>query len=77
MNSREFIDQVEACVFQNWRNSLLWRETEQAMELIAQHLQECEECRELFDAMEYPEKTLLDMENRHSFKDLSDWTCEK
>ena len=77
MNSREFIDQVEAEVFRNWRNSDLWRETEQAMELIAQHLQECEECRDRFDAMEYPETTLIDMENRYSFKNLDDWICEK
>jgi len=47
------------------------------MEKIAQHLQECKACREEFDAMDYPENTLLDMENRYSFLNISDWICEE
>ena len=77
MNARELIDQVEICVVENWRNSDLWKETEEVLEKIAQHYQVCPECRNDFDSMEYEEKTLLDLENRYSFSDIKDWVCEK
>jgi putative transposon-encoded protein len=76
MNAEELIKQVEECRKNNWQNSDLGSGSEKMLEAIAEHFETCDECRKDFDAMDYPEKWLIDFEERLSGTSLSDWIHE-
>jgi hypothetical protein len=61
----------------NWQNSDIGNNAEEILEIIADHFECCEECRNDFDAQGYPEETLIDFEGRLSLTELSDWICER
>jgi len=79
MKAKELIRYVKECVAENWQNSHLWAEGEELLEQIAEHFEYCKECREAFDVMDYPQRTLIDFENQvlSVHPNLSDWICEK
>ena len=77
MKAKDLVRMVEESKASAWRNSLLWREGEIMLEKIADHYKVCSECREMFDAQEYPDETLLGMEKYLANSKLSDWMCRK
>ena len=76
MNAKQLIEQVNVCAKNNWQNSDLWNESQEMLEKIAEHFENCEECRKEFDAQEYPEETLIDFEDRLARTEISDWICD-
>lgn len=77
MNAKQLIEQVKECVNNNWQNSDLGKNSEEMLEVIAEHFKNCEECRKEFDAQEYPEETLINFEDRLSGTTRYDWGCEE
>ena len=77
MDAKTLIDQVRECKMNNWKNSDLGRNSEKMLVAIADHFDNCEECRTEFDAQAYPETTLIDFEDRLSGTVLSDWIHTK
>ena len=75
MNAKQLIEQVNECRQNNWQNSDLGNNSEEMLEKIAGHFENCEECRKEFDAQEYSEETLIDFEDELSGTELSDWVC--
>ena len=76
MNSKEFIKQVSECQAENWQNSDIPREIELNLEKIAEHYQECNECRKDFDIQDYQQKTLIELTNRYDFSNITEWLCD-
>lgn len=56
-------------------NSDITAPTWAAMKRIAAHYDECEDCRDAFDDMEYDEETLLEMAERIEQTIEADWMC--
>lgn len=77
MNAKQLIEQVKECAKNNWQNSDLGIDSEELLESIVDHFENCEECRNEFDAQEYPEETLIEFEDRLSNTDIYDWICEE
>ena len=75
MRALELVQQVKACVEENWHGSDLWSQSEAMLEKIAAHLETCEACREAFDFQAYEEKTLIEFEARLGTTKLEDWVC--
>ena len=46
-----------------------------AMRRIAAHYDECEECRDAFDDMEYDDETLLELAERIEQAEEENWMC--
>lgn len=76
MNAKQLIEQVNECAKNHWKNSDLWDDSQEMFEQMAEHFETCEECRKEFDAMCYPEETLIEFEKNLSGTELSDWICE-
>jgi len=79
MNTNDLISQVTECRSERWQNSDISRGGERLLEILAAHMQECEECRDAFDAEEYEEDTLIDLWHRYmcQTEDISEWICEE
>lgn len=77
MNAKQLIEQVNECSKNNWQNSDLGKNSEEMLEKMAEHFENCEECRKEFDVQEYPEETLIDFEDELSNTDVYDWICEE
>ena len=56
-------------------NSDIAAPTWAAMRRIAAHYDECEDCRDAFDDMEYDDDTLLEMAERIEQTIEADWMC--
>lgn len=56
-------------------NSDIATPTWAAMRRIADHYDECEDCRDAFDDMEYDDDTLLEMAERIEQTIEADWMC--
>lgn len=76
MNSKTLIEQVRESQENNWKNSDIWKESQDMLEKIAEHFESCEECRKGFDAQEYPEQTLIEFEANLQTTGIKDWICE-
>jgi len=76
MNAKQLIEQVNECAKNSWQNSDLWKESQEMLEKIAEHFENCEECRKEFDALEYPEETLIEFEDRLARTEITDWICD-
>lgn len=48
-----------------------------AMQRIAAHYNQCPECRDAFDDMEYDDEDLLDMAAMIEQSNEADWVCEE
>ena len=72
MKAEEFIRLVRE---ETQRNSDIAAPTWAAMKRIAAHYDECADCRDAFDDMEYDEETLLEMAERIEQTTESDWMC--
>jgi hypothetical protein len=77
MNAKQLIEQVSECKENNWQNSDLGKNSEEMLEIIAEHFENCEECRKEFDSQEYSEEALIDFEGNLSNTDIYDWICEE
>lgn len=75
MDSKQLIKQVENERKNEWKNSDIGRISEKLLEKIVSHFELCEECRRDFDAMGYPENTLIEFEHRLTGTKLKDWVC--
>ena len=77
MNAEELIELVNAEKARRWKNSDLYRETQEMLEEIAKHYETCEECRQAFDDTEYDEEELIDMEQYlDESNGVEDWICD-
>ncbi len=77
MKAKELVEFVEHESSRRWANSDLWSETQVILEHIATHFQEgCQECREEFNAMNYPDYARV-IEEIERDPDLRNWVCEK
>ena len=56
-------------------NTDIAEQTWAAMRRIADHYDECAECRQAFDEMEYDDETLLELAARIEQTDEKDWIC--
>ena len=56
-------------------NSDIAAPTWAAMKRIAAHYDECKDCRDAFDDMEYDDETLLEMAERIEQTEETDWMC--
>ncbi len=78
MNANDLISQVMECRSEQWQNSDISRGGERLLEILADHVQECKECRDAFDAEEYEETTLIDLWHRYMHtEDISEWICDE
>lgn len=77
MNAKQLIEQVNECAKNNWQNSDLGKNSEEMFEKIAEHFENCKECRKEFDAQAYPEETLIEFENRLNGTVLKEWVCNE
>ena len=77
LTSQTFIDMVDRERAINWQNSDIWREGEKMLEVVADHLKVCENCRMLFDDMYYKATTLIEWINETNFDNtaIEDWVC--
>lgn len=79
MNANELITQVQECKSERWQNSDIPTSGERLLEIIADHYETCEECRDTFDEQEYEETTLIEL--WHSFMAASEapeeWICDE
>jgi len=76
MNAIEFIKAVNEQKVANWKNADLDTATIELFEAVAAHYENCEECRQAFDEMEYEEEYLIELEslfNTHG--NVADWVC--
>lgn len=73
-----FLNQVDECQENNWRNSDLWEETEKNLELIAEHLKKCSNCHQDFGIWLEDKKPSFALIDLGDFpQNLHDWICEK
>ena len=80
MDAKELMNQVRECRNdEHWQNSDISKGGERLLEIIADHYEICEECRENFDLQEYEETTLIDI--WHHFMAANEapeeWICEE
>lgn len=73
MNSNELIEATKKCVAAHWQNSDLPRNVEVLYEMIADHYENCEECRDQFDAEMYVSETLSELHMYNT--NPADWIC--
>ena len=77
MNAEELIELVNVEKARHWKNSDIYRETQEMLEEIAKHYETCEECRQAFDDTEYDEEELIDMEQYlDESNGVKDWICD-
>ena len=77
MNAEELIELVNVEKARHWKNSDIYRETQEMLEEIAKHYETCEECRQAFDDTEYDEEELIDMEQYlDESNGVEDWICD-
>ena len=72
MNAMQFIQLMRE---ETQGNSDIAAPTWAAMKRIAAHYDECEDCRDAFDDMEYEDETLLEMAERIEQTEEADWMC--
>ena len=75
MNANEFIRAVRE---ETQGNTDIASDIWHMMRQIADHYDECKDCRDAFDDMEYDDETLLELSVRieqHAI--LGDWICEE
>lgn len=77
MKAQELINAVKECKENHWENSDISRRSEIMFEMIADHFDTCEDCRNQFDSMEYKRETLIDFIGEIHFDNtnLEDWIC--
>ena len=72
MNAQQFIDAMRN---ETQGNTDIAASTWAAMRRIAAHYEECEDCRDAFDDMEYDDETLLELAERIEQTEEADWVC--
>jgi len=78
MDAKTLIEMVEVEKSNGWENSDLYDAVQNLLEEIADHFDQCEECRDAFDAMGYEEESLKDMELLFlQNMDIDRWVCEE
>ena len=77
MNAKQLIKATKECVATNWQNSNLPRNVEVLFEMMADHFEKCEDCRNQFDAEEYTSETLIEFSSELHLSNTnpSDWIC--
>lgn len=77
MDAKTLIETVKLEKSNGWENSDLYDAVQNLLEEIADHFDQCEECRDAFDDMEYEEESLKDMELLFlQNMDIDRWVCE-
>jgi len=76
MDAKTLISQVREEQAKFWQNSDLWQQSEDMLEAIVDHLEQCPACREAFDTQAYPEETLIEFEPRIANTTIDAWICE-
>lgn len=77
MNANQLIELVEKEKENDWENSDIGAFEEGTLETITDHFKTCEDCRNTFDSMNYPETILLDFSFRISNSNsIYDWICD-
>lgn len=74
MDAKEFIKMVQE---ETQGNTDIAAETWAAMRRIAAHYEQCEECRDAYDLMEYDDEDLLEMALRIEQTKEAEWVCEE
>lgn len=79
MDAKTLINLVKYEKCNSWQNNNgLYDGVRTLLEQIAEHYENCQECREAFDDMFYEEETLKDMERLFLQNiDLSRWICKE
>ena len=74
MQALEFVELMNA---ETQGNTDITAPTWAAMRRIAEHYEQCPECRQAFDDMEYDDEDLLVIAARIEQTEEADWVCEE
>ena len=76
MDAKTLISQVREEQAKFWQNSDLWQQSEDMLEAIVDHLEQCPACREAFDARQIMAGSLQQMQAVLLGTSPDDWVCE-
>lgn len=74
MNAKEFISLMRE---ETQGNTDIAADIWHLMRQVADHYDQCQDCRDAFDDMAYDDMTLLDLADMMvEYGDIEDWTCQ-